>query len=491
MPRRPDLSWDKKNRRWLKEFRGKKHAVSCKRLRELGYDILADTKEGSYIAANAWWAKKEYELTAGERPAPRPRLPLEDAVAAMLGKDDLAEIGVAPAGELPDGTHDPGGMEYLDAEGVRKLMDQLRPLFLAELVNSGRLPFGVAETLPPARVRQLEDAGRALRGDLAADPDRRLGYHRDRWVETRLNRAAAGGLAPAKVDNDRIALSHFIRFAGEESPVEVVTAPLLQDFYNHCLGRVAERLTDPKGKAGWSPDYAKKVHALARTFARHLAEQGLIERPANVDRRAFRFGASAKAVPTWTVAEVQAALGAATGQMRLHLRLMLNCGMTQVDISDLKDSEVNWVSGRITRKRSKTADQKNAPTVEYPLWPETFRLLKEYRSGGDRVLLTENGTAWTRGEIEGGKLVKKDSIASNYVHLKKKLKGFRKPLKQLRKTGASLLEKHPDHSRYDWLFLGHSPRTVKDKHYVRPDQGRVDEAVLWLGRQLGQVEGGA
>jgi integrase len=251
---------------------------------------------------------------------------------------------------------------------------------------------------------------------------------------------------------------------------------------------VAERQADPQGKAGWSPDYAKKVHALARMFARHLAEQGLIDRPANVDSRAFRFGASAKAVPTWTVAEVRAALGAATGQMRLHLRLMLNCGMTQVDISDLKDSEVDWGRGRITRKRSKTADQKNTPTVEYPLWPETFRLLKEYRSGQDRVLLTENGTTWTRSEIEEGKLVKKDSIASNYVHLKKKLKGFRKPLKELRKTAASLLEKHPDHSRYDWLFLGHSPRTVKDKHYVRPDQGRVDAAVLWLGQQLGQVE---
>jgi hypothetical protein len=36
-------------------------------------------------------------------------------------------------------------------------------------------------------------------------------------------------------------------------------------------------------------------------------------------------------------------------------------------------------------------------------------------------------------------------------------------------------------------FLGHSPRTVADRHYVVPPQELLDEAVTWLGRQLGQV----
>jgi integrase len=494
MPRRPDLSWDKKNRRWLKEYRGKKYAVSCRQLREQGYDVLSDTKPGSYIAANAWWARKEFELTAAERPAPRPLHPLEDALLASWGEDPAE--GPCPYDELypigPDGRigKEPVAEVY-DPEGRQNLatiLNVLLPLLGRHFFTGHPLPPRIAELLGPARWQQIEAAFKGLGGEPAAEPEKRLSAHRDRWVATLLNRAAAGGLAPAKVDNDRIALSHFITFAGEGSPVEVVTASLLQRFYDHCLGRVAERLTDPRGKAGWSPDYAKKVHALARTFARHLAEQGLIERPANVDSRAFRFGASAKAVPTWTVAEFQSALKAATGQLRLHLLLMVNCGMTQVDISDLLDSEVDWEAGRISRKRSKTADQKNTPTVEYPLWPETFRLLKEHRSGGDRALLTESGRPWVRTEIQDGELIKADNIASNYVHLKKKLKGFRKPLKQLRKTAASLLEKHPDHSRYGWLFLGHSPRTVKDKHYVHPDQGRVDAAVLWLGQQLGQVE---
>ena len=67
---------------------------------------------------------------------------------------------------------------------------------------------------------------------------------------------------------------------------------------------------------------------------------------------------------------------------------MLNCGMTQRDISDLKDEEVDWNAGRIRRKRSKTANHDNVPVVEYLLWPRTFDLLKEYRSGGELVLLT-------------------------------------------------------------------------------------------------------
>jgi len=63
------------------------------------------------------------------------------------------------------------------------------------------------------------------------------------------------------------------------------------------------------------------------------------------------------------------------GRTRLYILLMLNTGCTQVDISELKQSEVDWQRGRITRKRSKTAKHESAPVVEYPLWQETFVLI--------------------------------------------------------------------------------------------------------------------
>jgi hypothetical protein len=36
------------------------------------------------------------------------------------------------------------------------------------------------------------------------------------------------------------------------------------------------------------------------------------------------------------------------------------------------------------------------------------------------------------------------------------------------------------------LYLGHTPASVKDKHYAAPPQELFDEAVGWLGKQLGQ-----
>jgi hypothetical protein len=142
---------------------------------------------------------------------------------------------------------------------------------------------------------------------------------------------------------------------------------------------------------------------------------------------------------------------------------------------------VNWVTGRTARKRSKTADHANVPTVEYPLWPRTFELLREYRSGRERVLQTEKGNPWVRTELKDGRLVKADNIAAVYAWQKTaRFKGFAKPLKLVRKTAASLLDSHPEYGRYAELFLGHAPKTVAGRHYVRPSQERFDEAVMWL-----------
>jgi hypothetical protein len=102
------------------------------------------------------------------------------------------------------------------------------------------------------------------------------------------------------------------------------------------------------------------------------------------------------------------------------------------------------------------------------------------------VLLTETGLPFVRKELRGGKLVKADGFASNFVHLKKRLK-LNRSLKQLRKLGASLLDTHPTYGRFVQYFLGHSPRTVADKNYRLPSQELFDAAVTWLGQQLGQV----
>jgi integrase len=167
---------------------------------------------------------------------------------------------------------------------------------------------------------------------------------------------------------------------------------------------------------------------------------------------------------------------------------MGNCGFTQSDVSDLKDQEVDWKEGRITRKRSKTSDDEGVPVVEYKLWDVTFDLLKEYRSGGESVLLTETGKPWVYEKLVDGKMRSTDNVASNFTHLKAKLKRkgiIAKPLKLIRKTSASLLGTHEVYGRYSSHFLGHSPRSIADRHYVKPSRDLFDKAIAWLAQQYG------
>ena len=55
--------------------------------------------------------------------------------------------------------------------------------------------------------------------------------------------------------------------------------------------------------------------------------------------------------------------------------------------------------------------------------------------------------------------------------------------KMLKKTSASLLADSP-YEAVVQLFLGHSPGTVAARHYAKPAQAMLDEALPWLAKQL-------
>jgi integrase len=449
MARIYSMAWIPARRGWMKEYRGKKYAVSCRQLN------APETKEGSYQAANAWWAGKKAEIDRQNAP-PAPGTP--EAIAALL------QAWAGQPIETPE--------DYYVA-----LLD------LMNYYQDKPLPAAVVQAaLGPERVKALEEGVNNLLDGPRVPPYRSVKAQVERWVSTQHAQVAAGHMTPDQADNRRICLYHFRDWCGPAA-VDTIDGQKLQNYYLHCLQKVQERNEDPAHKAGWSSDYARKVFGTARGFVRFLWESGLVEFPKNINRK-WRFGNGAKAVKTWTPAEVQQVIKEAPGKLKLALLLMANCGFTQADVSDLGDEEVDWQSGRITRKRSKTGEWENVPVVCYKLWPQTFELLKKYRSGTERVLLTESGKAYVRKELVSGKLVKADNIASNYTHLKKRLK-FRKPLKLLRKTAATLLESHPNYGRFTSFFLGHAPQSVKDRHYAQPSQELFDEAVTWLGQQLG------
>jgi integrase len=457
MARKLLMSWIGSQKRWMKMYRGHRYAISCKALG------TPATKEASWQAANRWWEAKQAELDGQhEAEAVKPGTP--QAIIRLLEAWKGAPLG------------DEADASLTMLEFMQEFKDKPLPPEVAEAV------------LGVSAVRRLQEGVDTLiDGPKAVEVSRTVGGQVDRWVSLQQSLAQAGRITPDRADNNRICLYHFRDCLGTQTPLEVIDAHRLQDYFLHCLGKVSERTKDREKKAGWSADYATKVFGVARQFIRFLWESNLIDLPRNIDSKAFRFGKGVKTIQTWTVEELRTLVSAATGQLKLHLLLMANCGMLQTDISELRQNEVDWAEGRIIRKRSKTKDKEEVPTVNYKLWPLTFELLKQYRSDdAEFVLLTESGRRWVDKRLVEGKLVKADNIASCYVWLKKRTK-FKKALKLVRKTSASLIESHREYGRYKSHFLGHSPRTIADRHYAAPSHELFDDIVGWLGREYGYL----
>jgi integrase len=506
------MTWVPGRKLWRKVYKGKVYTVSCKQLREAGHQPRDDTKDGSRVAANAWWAKKEFEVEAASRAAQRPPLPMQEVLQPGLPAgfytDPQVALGAVPSDMLdrleedihyipvprggkglpaiprhPEG-HDPATWTEDDRERlIRESHARAALAFLYNhLVQGLPLPAEVAARLMPAQVQAIG----TLKGEPAAAPDKTVQAHAGLWLKSLQAKVSVGGMTATRCDCNRSCLRHFIGHLGGGTDITAVNAGAIQSFYNHCLSQLGMRLKDKAGEAGWSRAYARDVFATGRAFVRWLWEVGTIELPRNLNSHGFTFGNGGQKVRTWTVDDFKNVVRAAPGKLKLAVLLMANTGMTQVDVSDLLDSEVDWATGRVRRKRSKTRYEANVPEVEYVLWPLTFELLKKHRSGTERVLLTVQGKPYVREELKDGRLVKADGFRSHFRHLQKSL-GITLTLKQLRKLGASLLTSHKDYGRLVPYFLGHAPRSMADKHYTVPPQALLDEAVTWLGRQLGQV----
>jgi integrase len=290
-------------------------------------------------------------------------------------------------------------------------------------------------------------------------------------------RFEAGEISSSEYDLIRLCLDYFRGWFGAQIPIDKLDSDRWEDYWSHLLG------------CGKSQEYKKKRYRHARNFVDWAASKGLLTPPANLHSRRHRFGNAARVVPTMTIDEVRTLVRQASERLRLHLMLMINTGMTQVDISDLKWGDVNWQEGRIIRKRSKTEEHHNVPTVNYLLWPETSALLQKFRSSHQIfVLTTEKGLPLLRVWIgANGKKQKADAIKSNYVHLQART-GISKSLKLFRKTSATLLGGNKHYVLFTGHFLGHAPRGVEEESYRRPSETLFDEAINWLGQQYGFVD---
>ncbi|MGO9114770.1 MAG: tyrosine-type recombinase/integrase [Thermoguttaceae bacterium] len=293
------------------------------------------------------------------------------------------------------------------------------------------------------------------------------------FTKIKMSRYALGDLSAMRVQTIGQHLRHFEKFAGKDTPITAINEEMVLR-YRECL------LTDIQANA-----YGKTTaHDRWNTFKEFVKSLYQVPLPRNLNSRDLAIKKPTKEVSTFTDDEIKTLLGTTPEIFNLYILLMLNCGMLAGDIGDLKPSEVNWETGVITRKRSKEKNQLNAPIVAYKLWDKTFTLLKKYgKQEGERVFTNRKGNPLVERIFKSsGKMKSYDSIYESYCWLVPDKS--RKPLMAIRKTGASKLAQHPQYKWYADYYLGHSPKGIAEKHYIKPEDTEFFEALKWLGEQF-------
>ena len=455
MPRKELMGWERSQQRWRKYKDGVTYTVSPKALG-------GTCREDTWHKANDWWRAKLQSLTALDPASAH----LQTAVQArgVDGLRELAERGRQAAKLLQ--VLAAGG----DPEGQGLLNDQpIDPDVVPRLLGDVK-----AEPFTPERAETGLQNLQRLVGNLtsqAVPANRSVCHHIEVW--TRQELAAKKSTARKKMNVHF--LSFFAKWLGDVE-IAVIDEGRWSDYFAWVQGR------------DWSEDYKGRVLQTARSFVAYLGEMTCDFRvPRNLRSKRLCFVKQKKKIKPVAVEVIRRFFAAAKGQTRLHILLGANCGMTSKDMNDLQDAEVDWAEGAITRKRSKTQKHDDVPEVTYRLWPLTFALLKEYRSGQPTVLLTRTGKPWIQTEYDGKYYRHSDSIRSNFRNLSKAI-GVKLTPKQMRTAAASTLAKHKEYKFYAQYFLGQTPTEVADTNYVVPNDDEFFRALDWLRSEFALEE---
>ncbi len=303
---------------------------------------------------------------------------------------------------------------------------------------------------------------------------------RDKFLERQNEKYRSGSISAGRLDIITRDAKRFCNFLGLDNAIDkAITGESLERYHSTCLQLIS---------SGKSRDYAKKIFDDAKQFVRWVYMQNHIgEMPRNMLSDDLKIAVPTKKVVTFTADEIHSLLAKASERVQLWILLALNCGYTQVDISDLRQDQVDWQRGIITRKRSKTEDETNVPEIPYRLWSSTFKLLKNLRSKHETLALTDgekpllsNTVNATSGKSAGVNVQTVDVITNEFKKLKSP-----KPFKIFRKTGSSLLAGNKHYATLSEAYLGHALVTIASKHYLEFPTELFDEAIFWLGKQFG------
>ena len=480
------LTWDKVTKRWCKVYRGRKLY--------LGYGKSKSDLKSYQLALEQFDLRRadiEREAEASKpyraEYADAIRLRQEMLKWLVLEQDNREQYDLYPTVLALDAQSDRTDWPTWQQEHDRLAKEIERLNLDASRVKPPKLGEPGSLPIDPLAYRPLEqrefwgeriDALRQYqKWTQAKDPANTLEANIDQFLKERATQARAGKIAAKRYDCCRRDLEIFKRYTGPLA-IEQFNGKHLTSFHTHLLDKISQ--------GDYSKPYAKTILTDVKHFTTWLWEQEVIEQlPRNFKRLSIDLDTTTpKTVPIETV---KALLKGATGRAKLYLLLMLNAGFTQKDIADLLQTEVNWETGRISRKRSKGKKHETCPVVNYKLWPETFRLLKQHRSNHPTLaLVNERGNPLRQLDLKDGDQLKtNDSIRKALVVLCDKLKIKQPAPKLFRKTSSTLIYNAKQFRGLDGLFLGHAPDSVATTNYNAVGETILDEAIDYLGQQYG------
>lgn len=463
-----EAAWDawlqKKTQIDLENQRTKSHKADYENAIRDRQDLAAWCREaGDHNQAKVFQQESERLLSRFNRMGSPPPLTVEEA-------DPLSSVIARRLAEI---------QEEIDNMPADERVARIQPMLVAPdepgygKYTSPESEIGTLRQIWQDRLKRFERTA----------PEKSISAHIDTYLNQKRARATGEQISLGYWAVLHAHMKRFESWIGSSFPVESISAKTLIDYHLELMKLVQQEKISRK--------YAADNMATVRGFIRWAWELELCGLPRNIDSKELRFNVTVGNVEIFAEDELRKLLSTPE-RTRLFVLLALNCGFTQGDLAALRQDEVDWEDGRITRKRTKTKQHKSVPTVCYKLWPTTFDLLRKHRSTHEElVFLNKQGRPLKMERVEeGGGYIKSDTVRHVWERLREKLK-LTKHYKHLRKTGATTLGKHKHYKSFVPLYLGHAPRSIAERHYAAPSQKLFDEAICWLGRELGVVKSDA
>lgn len=184
----------------------------------------------------------------------------------------------------------------------------------------------------------------------------------------------------------------------------------------------------------------------------------------------------------WSPEQFKKVKAALPKDQQLWILLCLNCGFRNTDIAHLRWKDVDLKNGRLFHQRQKLNKRKNAPTINYKLWPETIRLLKQRKKTHELVFLNSDGEPYCKEILIKGVPTEYDGIGNWWQ--KNKLNYDLPRLDFLRKTGTTFISKL--NRAYKRMYLAETLQGVEDISYDYSDR-EVDEMFDSLTDEIGKA----